>query len=108
MIQHCLLVIFFAFSLSIVVVEKGEDWPISLFVRPFRFILSKINKNLSQLLECTVCFSFWGALLAELYLVIVWKAVFMWPFTGFMAVGTTWLIIEFLNTFDRLIAKLDK
>lgn len=97
---HVLLSVLFAFSLAVVVVEKGEDWPISLFVRRLRWLLSRINTKLAGMLDCTVCFSFWASLVGEIFLVFV-TGSFMWPFTGIIAVGFTWFMIELLNSIDK-------
>ncbi|MHA1469023.1 MAG: hypothetical protein ACTSSP_00530 [Candidatus Asgardarchaeia archaeon] len=94
-----------SFGLAVTFVEKGKDWP----VRPFRiriqFFLRKIHYKLPQMLFCTTCTSFWGALVADIVICIVSTLLgcpyFFWPFSGFTAMGFTWSMIEFLNAIDK-------
>jgi len=101
MITHFILAIAFGFSAAVLLVEKGDDWPITLLSRPLRFIFGKIYNKLSQMLECTVCMSFWTTLVGELILKFFITSQFYWPFTGILALGATWLIIELLNALDN-------
>lgn len=99
-IEHLIISVLFAYSLAILLVEKGDDWPVLLVTKPLRYLLGMISKRLSGMLECTVCTSFWAALLGDLFLYFFVKGVFLWPFTGILAVGFTWTIIEILNALD--------
>lgn len=91
-----------AFGMSIVLVEKQHDWPAS-WIRPYiiRF-LSSISSNLPSMLECTVCTSFWTALLFDIIIFIISGCrYFSWPISGFVAIFISWFAIELLNALDR-------
>ena len=89
-------------GLAILLVEKGEDWPVSFFRRIIDTALSTISDKLSSMLECTVCAAFWTSLITDLFLFIITDgAYFLWPLTGFASSGLIWLMIEFLNTLDK-------
>jgi len=98
---HFILSIFFGYSLSIVLVEKGEDWPVTILTKPIKFVFSKIYSKLPEMLNCTVCTSFWTTLIGEIFLKLYITDHFLWPFTGIMSLGFTWFIIEFLNSLDN-------
>lgn len=90
-----------AFGLAVLLVEKGDDWPISIVAGPLRSLLTRIYPKLGDLLDCTVCMSFWTALIADISLfLITGGAYFLWPLTGFAAAGLVWLVIQFLNALD--------
>ena len=100
-----IIAIMLAFGIAIAAVEKGSDFPI----RPWRIrlqaLLSKVHWNLPQMLFCTVCTSFWAALIADIVLcitnlVLFGTFYFFWPFSGFIVLGLTWFSIEFLNALD--------
>ena len=98
--------VFCAFGLSVLFVEKGDEWPI----RPVRhflqvFLFYNIHPKLAEMFECTVCTSFWMALVSDIILLIAAElflstSYFLWPITGFVAVGFTWTIIELLNAIE--------
>ena len=94
------------FGMAVALVEKGKDFPI----RRYRIILQKfvhdhIHWKAAQVLTCTTCTSFWTTLIADIVLCIIGICVgvpyFLWPFSGFITVGFTWVIIEFLNSQDK-------
>jgi len=83
-------------------VEKRYDFPIRRFNVLFRKYIRKINPKLSQLGECTVCFSFWAALLIDTALLVYSDfKYFLWPASGFATAGLMWIIITYLNLIDR-------
>lgn len=98
---HLIFSVLFGCSLAVLLVEKGDDWPVSLITRPLKFLFGKIYKKLPELLECTVCASFWTTLIGEVCLNIWITKLFLWPFTGVIALGVTWVVIEFLNALDN-------
>lgn len=98
---HFILSVLFGCSLAILLVEKGEDWPVTILTKPLKFIFSKIYYRLPQMLECTVCTSFWATLIGEVALKLWITHCFFWPFTGVIALGLTWFVIEFLNSLDK-------
>jgi|18_taG_2_1085343.scaffolds.fasta_scaffold33300_3 hypothetical protein len=90
-----------AIGLSIIFVEKRYDFPIRKFNVIFRKYIRKINPRLSTLGECTVCFSFWAALISDLFLLIYSDfTYFLWPLSGFAASGAVWIIITYFNLID--------
>ena len=101
MIEHLILSILFGVSFSILLIEKGDDWPVSLLTGPLKLIFGKIYHKLPQMLECTVCASFWTTLVGEMVLFLWVTKSFLWPFTGVIALGITWFVIEFLNALDK-------
>lgn len=100
-ITHVILSVFFGACLAILLVEKGNDWPVTIITKPLRWLFSKIYGKLEGLFDCTVCCSFWTTLIGELVLYFFYTHVFMWPFTGIITLGIVWCFIEFLNTIDR-------
>ena len=100
-IVHVILSVIFGYSLAVLLVEKGEDWPVTILTRPLKFIFGKIYPKLTDLLECTVCASFWASLIGEIVLKFWITGMFLWPFTGVIALGVTWTIIELLNALDK-------
>jgi hypothetical protein len=101
MIFHFLASILFGYSLAVLLVEKGENWPISIIVNPLKFVLSFINQKISKVFDCTVCMSFWACLIGEISLYLFITGMFYWPFTGILCLGFTWTVIEFMNILDK-------
>jgi len=94
------------FGMAIALVEKGRDFPIKRYrILLQKFIHDHINWKVSQVLFCTTCTSFWTTLISDIVLCIIGiffgVPYFFWPFSGFIAVGITWVIIEFLNSIDK-------
>ncbi len=93
--------VFSAFGIAVALVEKGNEWPI----KRYRIYLQKVIHDymywrFAQVLYCTVCCSFWAALVSDLVLLIL-TGHFMWPLTGFATLGFTWFVIELLNGLDE-------
>lgn len=92
-----------AFGLAVLLVEKGNDWPMSIFTSPLRSLLNRINPKLPELLDCTVCMSFWTALVVDFSLFVITGGLyFLWPLTGFAAAGIVWFVVQFLNAVDSV------
>jgi hypothetical protein len=91
----------FGFSLAVLLVEKGQDWPVTILTKPLKWILGKIYSKLEEMISCTVCTAFWATLVGEIVLKLWYTHIFMWPFTGVIALGLTWLVIDFLNAIDK-------
>ena len=98
---HLVISLAFGFSFAVLLVEKGEDWPVTILTKPMRWLFGKIYSKLENMLTCTVCTSFWATLVGELVLYFFYTNLFMWPFSGVIALGLTWYIIEYLNTLDK-------
>ena len=95
-----------AYGIAVLLVEKGEDYPMNKITSRLRFLIFWwIGPEASDVLDCTVCASFWTALITDCVLAYVaftyFNVVyFLWPLTGFAAAGITWTIIQFLNAID--------
>jgi uncharacterized membrane protein YjjB (DUF3815 family) len=100
LLVHSILSVLFGYAFAILLVEKGDDWPVMIFTKPAKILLNKIYNKLPKLLECTVCCSFWTTLVGEIVLKFWITDLFLWPFTGVIALGFTWSIVEFLNAID--------
>ena len=104
-----LICLFMSVSLScgmaILLVEKGKEWPIRSWRIRLQLVLSKIHWKLPQMLFCTTCTSFWTTLIADIIICIVSLCFgvpyFFWPFSGIIAGGIMWTIVEYLNALDK-------
>lgn len=102
----CLIIsVMLGFGASILLVEKGKDWPIRPWRIRLQLVLSKIHWKLPQMLLCTTCTSFWASLMADVVIgtiaFLLGVPYFFWPFSGAITAGVTWTIIEFLNGIDK-------
>lgn len=95
--------VFASYGLAVALVEKRSEFPIRPININLRFLLRKIfGRKFAKMLKCTVCTSFWAALVVDLFLLIfIDHDYFLWPISGFAALGLTWTIIEFLNAIDK-------
>lgn len=94
--------VFTAFGMAIALVEKGNEFPIKIYRLYLQIFLRKIHWKMPRMLFCSTCTSFWTSLFSDfaMYLlnICVFKSFyFFWPFSGFITLGLTWTIIEFLN-----------
>lgn len=100
--MYVLLSIFAAFGLAILLVEKGDEWPVRSIRIYLQYWMHKIYWKWPQALFCTTCASFWTALVTDICFLFISKFhYFLWPITGFITCGLTWFIIEFLNALER-------
>lgn len=99
-LAYLVFVIFCAFGLAVTVVEKSHEWPIRKPVLLLRKFVFRINKKSEKVFDCTVCMSFWTALLVDIFS-LYFFGYFLWPISGFATLGFTWFLIEFLNLFDE-------
>jgi len=103
----CLIIsVFLSIGLSISLVEKGKEWPLKRYrVLLQLFLHDHINYKFAQVLECTTCSSFWISFFSDIIICIVayfhGYFYFFWPFSGFVVVGISWTLIEFLNSQDK-------
>ena len=102
----CLIIsVFLSIGISIAIVEKGKEWPIKRYRVLLQLLLRKIHWKLPRVTTCTTCFSFWATFFSDL--VVCFLAYFhgyfyfFWPFSGFVVVGITWTLVEFLNSQDK-------
>ena len=89
-----------AVGLAILFNEKREEFPVKFFHDLFTKSARLIRcEKIEKVAYCIVCFSFWAALITDLFIYLtIDKTYFMWPLTGFAASGVSWFIIDFLNT----------
>lgn len=87
---------------AIVLVEKKNEWPATAIRPILSKILGFIYHKLPEMLNCTVCTSFWTTLIAELWLCgyTRFKYIPLWPLSGFIAIAFTWGFIMLLNAID--------
>jgi len=107
MLIYLIIAVLSACGLSILVVEKGNDYPIRFVVQPLRMLLEAVHEKTGGVFDCGVCFSFWAALLCDwlLYYVFTDQVYFLWPISGLVAVFVMWLVYEILNAFDPLMGE---
>ncbi len=100
-----LISVFLSFGISVLLVEKGRDFPIRRYRIYLQLILRKIHWKAPQMLFCTTCTSFWGTFFSDCVLCCVGLffgvPYFFWPFSGAITAGITWVIIENLNSKDN-------
>ena len=89
-----------AFGLAVILVEKSSTWPVEPIVSWTRSFASLFSEKFANVFDCTVCMSFWTSLLVELFILYSFDQ-FYWPLTGFITLGLTWIVIEFLNAIDK-------
>ena len=102
----CLIIsVFSGYGFSIILVEKGKEWPIKPWRIRIQFVLSKIHWRLPQMLYCTTCTSFWTTLITDIVVCIIslyfGSPYFFWPFSGIITGGVMWTMIEYLNGLDK-------
>ena len=100
----CLIIsVFTSYGMAIVLVEKGQDFPI----RKPRLILKRlirkyISRKMSKVLDCSTCSGFWITGFVDCVLfVISGGTYFFFPFSGFICAGIVWYSMEVLNTIDK-------
>jgi hypothetical protein len=102
----CLLMsVMIGSGLAIVLVEKGNDWPVKPIRVRIQWVQSHIHTKMPQMLYCSTCTSFWTTLISDIVVGTVaylhGHIYFLWPFSGFVAAGFVWTIIELLNVMDK-------
>lgn len=95
--------------MAITLVEKGDVWP----VKPFRDMIHKIillvYPKFADVLDCTVCLSFWMNLFCDATLFCLSSGTyFFWPFSGFATLGFSWVIYQFLDSKDRKSSAIEE
>jgi hypothetical protein len=102
----CLIIsVLLGCGMSILLVEKGKDFPIRLWRIRIQIVLRKIHWKMPQMLFCTTCTSFWTTLIADIVVCIIsylsGHFYFFWPFSGAITAGIMWCIVEYLNAIDK-------
>ena len=82
-----------ALGIVVALFEKGNDFPIAPLTREMRKALSHIGPRWPALLDCPICIAFWAALISDaLVRLMADSHYWLWPASGFSAMGITWLI----------------
>lgn len=107
---HLLTIIILAYGLAIILVEKKRSWPVRRYVLILKKLLGKLHRRMPKMLNCTVCTSFWTALIAELFVLLIslllgFHICWLWPLSGFASAAFTWTIMDFLNTIAKISEK---
>jgi hypothetical protein len=96
-----------SFGMAVALVEKGKEWPIRRYNLIIRWWLhNHIHYKAQRVLICPTCASFWLVFVSDIAVCIMSWIVeghfcyFFWPFSGFMVVGFTYVIFEFLKAID--------
>jgi len=104
----CFLIIsiILSYGMAIAIVEKGNQYPIRYYKLKLRKFIRLFSRRFDKVLSCTTCSSFWTALISDLLLCCISSlffgiTYFFWPLSGFIAMGFTWTIIEYLNSRDE-------
>jgi hypothetical protein len=109
MLTHILISVLAGYGLAVVLVEKQKQWPVRRFAIIAKLMLHKIHHKLPQMLDCTVCTSFWTTLVFDLILCVFGllhgECIFTWPISGFIAAGFTWTIMDILISFGGMATK---
>jgi len=91
-----------SFGVSILFVEKGDDWPVSKYKKGLSLFLDEFHPKAREMLDCTICTSFWAALIMDAILFIFSGGnYFLWPVTGFAASGFAWIVYQLLEALDN-------
>lgn len=103
---YLLISVLTSFGISTVLVKKQDEWPVMPIVKFIKYIFSFIYSKLPFMLDCVVCTSFWVTLLTDSAIYFIfYHSYFAWPMSGFIAVGITYVIIDFLDSFYLLASK---
>ena len=103
----CLIIsILLSFGISVALVEKSKEWPIRKYRIILQLLLKKIYWKIPRVFYCVTCLSFWAALISDFIICIIsliytGNIYFFWPFSGFITLGFSWIIIEFINSLDK-------
>lgn len=112
-----IIFIFVCYGISNSVVYS--DGPINMFLK-IRNLANKIGPNFGELFNCMMCFPFWAGAIISLLDIVLFTSVLFTPFNlvlgfestiiikafiivldGFLSSGTTWLIHNIEEFFER-------
>jgi len=105
MITHILISFLITYGLTVLIVEKGDEYPINIIKQPIVNFLTLIDIRSVSVFDCMVCFSFWASLVSELSMYFFVDNMFLWPLTGLISTGIIWTVIQVLNTLDREVVE---
>jgi hypothetical protein len=102
MIENLIFTVLGGIGIATILVEKSDDYPVSLISHPLKKILCLIfGIKVASVMECTVCISFWTTLICEIYSYYLFDSIFLWPFSGFIAASIVYYLVDFLNTLEN-------
>ncbi len=94
-----------SYGMAILLVEKGNEWPIKPWRIRLQLLLRKIHWKLPQMLYCTTCCSFHTTIISDLVVCAVTLCCgsfyFFFPFSGIITAGFTWTVMSYLNSQDK-------
>ena len=92
--------------MTIVLFEKGDDWPVHIFKKKICKILYLFSNKAADVFDCPVCLSFWTTAFCDIVLFIFSHGMyFLWPLSGFAAIGIVWFVYENLMIKDKMVNK---
>jgi len=105
MLSFLIISIICSLGLSIILTQKGSEWPVKYFRIILQKYLKKIHWKLPQALFCVICTSFWTTLITDIVLFIMNllfynQFYFLWPLSGFAVSGLAYLIFEIINALE--------
>jgi hypothetical protein len=103
-LPYLLVSVFSSYGLAVALTQKGEDFPLNLFVKPVRWLLNKLYPKLAGVFECVVCMSFWTTLITDIVLMhfkVDGHRYFAWPLSGFITLGLSWTVMELFNVLEN-------
>lgn len=93
-----------AYGAAVLLVEKGNDGPVEPIKRNLGLLVGMIHPKAYNVFECTICLSFWTALVMDVALFFLSEQqYFLWPISGFIASGLAWTVYEILNAIDPVL-----
>jgi len=99
---HVLMAAVAGFGIAIVLVEKKEQWPATMIRPIISTPLKFVYRKLPEMLECSVCTSFWTSIACHIYLSFFNPISHLYyaPISGFIGLAITWSFIEMMNAID--------
>lgn len=110
MIIYLIVSILSAYGIAVSLVEKSDKWPIKSIHDKLKWLIQKLlGNNASEVLNCTVCFSFWATLISDVVLMFYSNfSYFLWPLSGFITLGLTWTIYQFIDAIESKVIRIVK
>lgn len=100
MIGYLLATMLIAFGMAVLLVEKADQWPVRpIYLRLKHLVRRLLGRRMGEVFDCTVCLSFWTALIADLCLFMAYGH-FLWPLSGFATAGATWAFYETIHILE--------
>lgn len=107
------LSVILSFGMSVAIVIKGQQWPIRRYnIKIRRFLNRHIHTKAHRVLKCSVCCCFWMTFFSDIVVCVVsiiltGNLYFFWPFSGFITIGLTYTIMEYLTNSGNIKMAID-